>query len=147
MKYSWTSEGITAVKNKAKAGVVFSSIWDNHVGYDDFDVTRYGPDGEIVSIVINDKVFEAGKGPFLRYWCLYTTLDIKNFFKKNEEQEDKNYWVITISPNDRPTASSGPFAKEKADEFAIRQLKNAVDGVRVIVTKTCGEAYSEYGVK
>ncbi|BBC78271.1 Hypothetical protein KNT65_gp222 [Escherichia phage EcS1] len=141
--YKWTEAGKQFMEDRS-AG--FASAWKRLIGFGEFEVAELDKDGNIIAVRTDKGTFKANEGEFDNVWCMFLQNEISKKFIRVDTEQD--FWTITI-----PTSKSnlplpnGPFTEQEAKDFAVSQLRNASDGVRVIVVKKTGEAFVSYGVK
>ncbi|UJJ22200.1 hypothetical protein [Erwinia phage Virsaitis27] len=142
-KYKWTKAGIKSMGTRSN----FRDVWERHVGYSDFEVTEMDSEGRIISIMNEKGSFSANTGEFWDLWCLFLAREIPEKFELIEP-EKKEFWTLTIPVNKgmQPFAH-GPFDEQEAKDFAVKQIKNAIEGVRVLVLEKSAEAFATYEVK
>lgn len=150
--YRWRNqEAIECFKSKFTKQ---SKYWTNELGFGDFEVLREDSDGNIMKIKVGTTVVEANCGPMDMYWCLFLRRAVKDYFIDITDGEPvvppppEDCFVITTSHKASERAMvHGPFTRAAADDFAIKQLREAVEGVRCIVTQQVGEAKAIYKVE
>lgn len=111
-------------------------------GRTSFKVKKVDGDGNITMIDVDGKWHRANEGVFKVVWCLFLATDIHKYLDEVKKvSTDKDFWMMTI-----PTSRSqlpfcaGPYTEEEANEKAQKQIRNAVEGVRVLILKQFAEA-------
>ena len=152
--YRWRSQ--EAIERFKSGFTKQSKYWTEHLGYDDFEVLGKDINGNILKVRVGDIIVEANRGPLEMYWCLFLRSRAEEYFidltggepEVPQSSEPEDCFVITTSHKACERAIvHGPFTRAVADDFAIKQLRNAVEGVRCLVTKLVGEAKAIYKVE
>lgn len=106
-------------------------------------IKKVDNDGNIIAIDVDGKLHHANVGVFNTVWCLFLANDIGKYIVEVEPDNEitKDFWVMTI-PTSRTHAPGciGPYNEDEAKEKAQKQIRNAVEGVRVLIVKQVAEA-------
>lgn len=140
-EFKLSEAGIGSLKNR---GSSYSSellkLLNN--GLTPFTVKNVDDEGNIIAIEVDGNIHLANVGVFNVVWCFFLAGDIKKYLEEvKSSSEDASFWVMTI-----PTSIShapfctGPFSEDEANEKAQKQIRNAADGVRVLLVKQVAEA-------
>ncbi|UKH49612.1 hypothetical protein [Enterobacter phage vB-EclM_KMB17] len=135
----------TAIKDYASRQSCFGDailkLTDN--GKIPFVVKSLDKDGCITAIDINGSLHQSGLGSFDTVWCIIMSQEISRYLEevKPAEPDAKDFWMMTIPTNrSQLPFCAGPYTEEEANEKAQKQIRNAVEGVRVLVVKQVAEA-------
>ncbi|QYN80652.1 hypothetical protein [Kosakonia phage Kc304] len=142
--YKWTNAGKERMMNR---GTSFVEAWNRLIGFGEFEVAELDKDRNIIAVRTDKGIFKAGEGEFYEVWCMFLQSEIPEKFELIEP-EKKEFWTLTIPVNKgmQPFAH-GPFDEQAAKDFAVKQIKNAIEGVRVLVLEKSAEAFATYEVK
>lgn len=139
-EFKLTETGVNCLKNR---GSSYSDELLRLLNNVTFTVKKVDGDGNIIAIDVDGKLHHASIGEFNGVWCLFLAGDIRKYLEevKPAESGAKDFWMMTI-----PTSRSqspfcvGPYTEEEANEKAQKQIRNAAEGVRVLVVKQVAEA-------
>lgn len=148
--YRWTAKGITEVKALAADRNEAWRLIEEIIGFSDFKIVEADDGGNVIAVENERGVFRANKGYFTSYWALYLYKDLvaKTMVLEEEKLDPEDeFFVITFTLGRHPKQAHGPCSREDADRYAISQIRNAADGVRVLVVKAVGEAKATFEVK
>lgn len=141
-EFKLSEAGIDSLKNR---GSSYSSellkLLNN--GLTSFTVKKVDGDGNIIAIDVDGKLHHANVGVFNVVWCFFLASDIRKYLEevKPTESDAKDFWMMTIPTNrSQQPFCVGPYTEEEANEKAQKQIRNAVEGVRVLVVKQVAEA-------
>lgn len=134
--------GVTCLKNRGSSySEELLRLLNN--GRTSFTVKNVDDEGNIIAIDVDGNIHLANVGVFNVVWCFFLATDVHKYLEevKPTESDAKDFWMMTI-----PTSRSqspfcvGPYTEEEANEKAQKQIRNAVEGVRVLVVKQVAEA-------
>ncbi|ULA52444.1 hypothetical protein [Enterobacter phage vB-EclM_KMB19] len=141
-EFKLSEAGIDSLKNR---GSSYSSellkLLNN--GLTSFTVKKVDGDGNIIAIDVDGKLHHANVGVFNVVWCFFLASDIRKYLEevKPAEPDAKDFWMMTIPTNrSQLPFCAGPYTEEEANQAAQKQIRNAVEGVRVLVVKQVAEA-------
>lgn len=111
-------------------------------GRTSFKVKKVDGDGNITMIDVDGKWHRANEGVFKVVWCFFLATDIHKYLDEVKKvSTDKDFWMMTIPTNrSQQPFCVGPYTEEEANQAAQKQIRNAVEGVRVLVVKQFAEA-------
>lgn len=111
-------------------------------GLTSFTVKKVDGDGNIIAIDVDGKLHHANVGVFNVVWCFFLASDIHKYLEEVKQvSTDKDFWMMTIPTSiSQSTFCVGPYTEEEANEKAQKQIRNAAEGVRVLVVKQVAEA-------
>lgn len=141
-EFKLSEAGIGSLKNR---GSSYSSellkLLNN--GLTPFTVKNVDDEGNIIAIEVDGNIHLANVGVFNIVWCFFLATDVHKYLEevKQTESDAKDFWMMTIPTNrSQQPFCVGPYTEEEANEKAQKQIRNAVEGVRVLVVKQVAEA-------
>lgn len=141
-EFKLTESGVTCLKNRGSSySDELLKLLNN--GLTSFTVKKVDGGGNIIAIDVDGKLHHANVGVFNVVWCFFLATDVHKYLEevKLVNSDDKDFWMMTI-----PTSRSqspfcvGPYTEDEANEKAQKQIRNAVEGVRVLIVKQVAEA-------
>lgn len=117
--YRWKDEAaIEYFKEKFPAQ---ANLWEEHVGFGNFEVTKEDLGGNILGICTDIGNFEANSSLFKMCWCLFLAKDIEKLFVDitcGEPETNYKYVVVGFLRNGTKYTGRIKNTLEKAEEEA-----------------------------
>lgn len=141
-EFKLTETGIGSLKNRGSSySEELLKLLNN--GLTPFTVKKVDSGENIIAIDVDGKLHHANVGVFNIVWCFFLATDVHKYLEevKPTESDAKDFWMMTIPTNrSQQPFCVGPYTEEEANEKAQKQIRNAVEGVRVLVVKQVAEA-------
>ena len=141
-EFKLSEAGIGSLKNRGSSySEELLKLLNN--GLTPFTVKKVDSGGNIIAIDVDGKLHQANVGVFNIVWCFFLATDVHKYLEevKQTESDAKDFWMMTIPTNrSQQPFCVGPYTEEEANEKAQKQIRNAVEGVRVLIVKQIAEA-------
>ncbi|ADB81703.1 hypothetical protein CC31p207 [Enterobacter phage CC31] len=140
-EFKLTESGVTCLKNRGSSySDELLKLLNN--GLTSFTVKKIDGGGNIIAIDVDGKLHHANVGVFNVVWCFFLATDIHKYLEEVKQASvDKDFWMMTIpASRSQSPFCVGPYTEDEATEKAQKQIRNAIEGVRVLIVKQVAEA-------